>query len=80
MQSMLLFGFITFVLINVYCGDALSVNDLYHNNNNEESGILPNGDDNYEFVKLGTPIHLYSETYDHLYVRYHTNTIYSEFG
>ncbi|KAG4067397.1 hypothetical protein HA402_011951, partial [Bradysia odoriphaga] len=25
-------------------------------------------DDNYEFVKLGTPIHFYSETYDHLYV------------
>lgn len=74
MQSMLNFGFITFVLINVYHGDALSVNDLYHNNNNEESGILPIGDDNYEFVKLGTPIHLYSETYDHLYVRlYPTN-------
>lgn len=70
MQFMLKFGLITFVLINVHRGDALSVNDLYHNNNNEESGILPFGDDNYEFVKLGTPIHLYSETYDHLYVRY----------
>ncbi len=70
---MLRFGLIAFVLINVYYGDALSVNDLYHNNNNEESGILPIGDDNYEFVKLGTPIHLYSETYDHLYVRYNVH-------
>lgn len=66
---MLRIGFIAFVLIIVYHADALSVNDLYRNNNNEESGILSIGDDNYEFVKLGTPIHFYSEVYDHLYVR-----------
>lgn len=65
------FAFIAFVIITLgYHCDSLSVNNLYHNNNNEESGILPFGDDNYEFVKLGTPIHFYSEIYDHLYVRY----------
>lgn len=75
---MLRIGFIAFVLIiNGFRGDALSVNDLYHNNNNEESGILPIGDDNYEFVKLGTPVHLYSETYDHLYVRHYATHSYT---
>lgn len=67
---MLRIGFIALVIITVlHYSESLSVNDLYHNDNNEESGILPFGDDNYEFVKLGTPIHFYSEIYDHLYVR-----------
>lgn len=30
---------------------------------------LPNGNEQSGFIKLDTPIHLYSNVYDHIYVR-----------
>jgi hypothetical protein len=30
---------------------------------------LSNGNDKYDFLKLETPIHFYSDKYDHIYVR-----------
>lgn len=47
---------------------ALSYGDLY-SYTNQETDKLPSGDDKYEFIKLGTQILFYSETYDHIYVR-----------
>lgn len=31
---------------------------------------LPNGNEQSGFIKLDTPIHLYSNIYDHIYVRF----------
>lgn len=50
------------------CG-ALTVYDLYNTQDESDVRLLPNGDRQYELVQLKQPIHFYSETYDHIYVR-----------
>lgn len=34
----------------------------------EHSTIIAKGDSEFDFIKLETPIHFYSEQYDHIYV------------
>lgn len=56
------------VLIQNVLIETLTINDFYRPNVNDKSAELPIGDENYLFVKLGTPIHFYGDIYDHIYV------------
>ena len=47
--------------------EGLTRDDLYEYSN-EPSEVLLRGDEQFEFVKLNTPVHFYSEVYDHIYV------------
>lgn len=70
-----------FVLIQVYAGHTLGIDKLYRTNEGDSNlHKLPTGDDNYEFVKLGTPVHLYSENYDHIYVSENYMITFSKWG
>lgn len=60
--------FLLVQLIDLNCGiSAISIDGLYRSDTDQVL-ILQQGNDNYEFVKLETPIHFYSLTYDHIYV------------
>jgi nidogen (entactin) len=58
---------VIFSLALICACEALTRDDLFEYNN-EPSEILPRGDEQFEFVKLNTPVHFYSDTYDHIYV------------
>lgn len=55
------------ILCVVNCVLGLSSRDFYEPIN-EDTNNLPKGDEQFAFVKLSTPIRLFSTTYDHIYV------------
>lgn len=46
-------------------GQAIGINELYQYSNENQ---LEHGLDAFKFLKVDTPIHLFSDTYDHIYV------------
>lgn len=46
-------------------GKAIGTNELYQYSNANQ---LEHGLDKFKFLKLDTPIHFFSDTYDHIYV------------
>lgn len=58
-----------FLLIGLF---LIEINGIYVENLEEigsKIDTLPNGNEKSGFLKLDTPIHLYSNIYDHIYVR-----------
>ncbi|XP_058453091.1 nidogen [Malaya genurostris] len=47
--------------------EGISTRDLY-SYINEPSEVLPRGDEEFVEVKLSTPVHFYSEKYDHVFI------------
>lgn len=69
MKSTFIIGLFV-MLLHAYVGHSLhSVDKLYRPLDiDTRLHKLPQGEDIYEFIKLGTPVYLYSEQYDHIYV------------
>lgn len=48
--------------------DSTNFNELYRHTNEPIIEVLKQGDSEFGFMQLETPIHFYSETYDHIYI------------
>lgn len=48
--------------------DSTNFNELFRRTDEPIIEILQNGDSEYRFLQLETPVHFYSETYDHIYI------------
>lgn len=66
MWTSIFFGLIVWLRVS----SAIYISDLYQTHGEDEIRLLPIGDRQYEMVQLKQPIHFYSETYDHIYVRH----------
>lgn len=53
------------LIVGLPIGKAIGINELYQYSKANE---LEHGLDKFRFLKLDTPIHFYSDTYDHIYV------------
>lgn len=60
-------NYILFIGLILHSGYAISVENFY-SYSHEPSDLLLQGDEQYEYVKLETKVHLYSEAYDLVYV------------
>lgn len=61
----LIFQSVVVLLALVQCGRPLEISDFY---DFERITRLENGVDKSEFINLDTPIHFFSDIYDHIYV------------
>lgn len=55
--------------IILYTGINAISDEYFYESYEGHVNVLPKGDSSYEFVKLDVPVHLYSESYDVVYVR-----------
>lgn len=62
---------IVFVLYTVIAlsvtTNGLNINQLYKYDS-QDGNVLPKGDEKHDFIQLKKPVHLYTSTYDHIYV------------
>lgn len=63
--DLLIFQSVVVLLALAQYGRSLEISDFY---DFERTTRLENGVDKSEFIKLETPIHFFSDIYDHIYV------------
>lgn len=59
-----------FVILMCFNTNGLNINQLY-SYDSQNGNVLPKGDEKHDFVQLKKPVHLYTSTYDHVYVRFY---------
>ena len=61
--------FIILIICSIINNVKSITKDDFYSYQEEDSEILARGNEKFDFLKLETPVHFYSQSYDHIYVR-----------